>query len=197
MIADKVVLERDPIWYKNVGILLASNRLQEFWPHPMQTREEKVNAVVRFSMYASMALYLINRKPKYLIMGIVATLIISLAYTRMPPSTDIKPMPRPQKAIRQPTEDNPFGNPLAYTPAFEDDKKNPPSETDSGKMEITRDTLLKKGVFMNIESAWDKYSLERQFYTMPEHDTGVFARYLYGGMDKSMKTRAEKTSHIG
>lgn len=196
MLSDKVILDRDPIWFERPSVLLASHRLFEFWPHPMHTRAEKVNAIARFALYTSLALYLARRDPKFLVMGVIAVLTVTLAYRRMPDPPAALPMAKDLN-IRKPTPHNPMGNPLAGTDAYADGKLNPPAETADGKMEAVRDEMLKKGIFMNFDDAWSNYSMERQFYTVPEQDTIAFANYLYGGMDKSLETRAKKTSHFG
>jgi hypothetical protein len=203
MLSDRIACERDPVWYRRVGVLLRRDRMFEFWPNPMHTRAEKVNAIVRFALYASVAAYLTSRRPRYLLVGFVSILAISLAHARMPdPVPAAHPAaamegPQGTRGIRKPTPDNPFGNPLAGTSAHGDGLRNPPADTEDGTLEAQRDALAQKGLFMNFEDAWKAYSAERQYYTLPDHDTGAFAQFLYGDMDKSMETRAKKTSHYG
>lgn len=195
MLGDRVILQHDDVWYTNMSILFAKGRLFEFWPHVMHSDEEKVNAIVRFSMYATLMLYLANRKPKYLVMGVVAIAIVSYAHhhasmtNRKGDATVPKVQMRPR---RQPSEKNPFGNALV----MEDDPiKGIDPLPDDPKTEELRDIAARKGLFMEFEDAWNKYSSERQFYTVPENDQGAFAQYLYGDMDKSQHLRLSKTSH--
>jgi hypothetical protein len=194
MLGDCVALKRDAIWYKELSVLFARNRLFEFWPHPMHTTTEKVNAIVRFSMYAAVACYLVTREPRFVVMGIAAIILVSLAHHRMPKDKTLDlPIATDTglKNIREPTPSNPFGNALAATTAFGDGKTGPEPDHDP-----RRDEMFRKGLFMDFEDAWGKHTLERQFHTMPEQDPGAFAQYLYGDMDKSMETRARKTSHV-
>lgn len=46
----------DPIWIKNFGILFKPERMLEFFPTKDQTNEERINAIVRLSLYISFAL---------------------------------------------------------------------------------------------------------------------------------------------
>lgn len=194
MLGDRVTIKRDPVWYEDLSVILSSDRLLEFWPHPMQTTTEKVNAIVRFAMYAAMACYLVTREPRFLVMGAAAILLVSVAHAKMPKASP-KGLPIATdvgiKNIREPTPSNPFGNALAATPMFGDGKTGPEPDQDP-----RRDEMFRKGLFMDFEDAWGKHTLERQFHTMPEQDTGAFAQFLYGDMDKSMETRARKTSHV-
>lgn len=168
---DKIVSDRDAVWYRDTNILFAGKRVLEFWPHPMHTPAEKVNALVRFCIYAGIILYLMTRKPKYPILGAVATLLISLYYNKY--EKEAKAISVAMDAtsnVRASTVENPFGNPLTV------------GEEPTGE-EIdmaTQDINLNARVPRDFEDAWEKQSNNRQFMTMPDKDPSVFANYLYG-----------------
>lgn len=174
---DAVVPIRDPIWYKKISILFEHKRPLEFWPHPMQSFSEKANAMVRFSIYAGVALYLMSKKPKYLVLAIVSIGVISFLYHRCERqeklAIPVAPYPR-KPSTRESTVDNPYANNLVgATSTVEgvvpDDEASLQQQDDN----------YKKRMFMSYEDVWDKHTGQRQFLTLPEHDPSAFADYLY------------------
>lgn len=55
----------DPLWIHDFNILLKRERLMEFFPVKDQTNEERVNAIVRLSLYVSIALAAYYSNAKY------------------------------------------------------------------------------------------------------------------------------------
>lgn len=55
----------DPIWIDNFKILFKYERLMEFFPVKEQTHEERINAIVRLSLYVSILLVVYHSKAKY------------------------------------------------------------------------------------------------------------------------------------
>jgi len=55
----------DPIWIQDFNILFKKERLTEFFPTKTQTNEERINAIVRLSLYASIVLSIYHSNVKY------------------------------------------------------------------------------------------------------------------------------------
>lgn len=174
-------LAHDPLWYEDVGILFAGDRVWEMWPHVMHSTEEKINAVTRLVLFTTVALYLATRKPKYLLMG--APAILALAYLGMYRKQHVTPVV-PGTAVpivatgstcpsSLATEDNPFGNRLAGTPNFYEPHSVCPPHIPQKDPH--------KALFTNFTDAWEKQSSHRQFFTVPEHDPSKFTQYLKQG----------------
>lgn len=73
---------RDPVWYQDVRVLW--RRPFEFFPSRDQTPEERVNSLTRLVAYSSAAVYAYSRRPKVLLLGLIAVAIVSLAYKAYP-----------------------------------------------------------------------------------------------------------------
>lgn len=56
----------DPIWTQDVSVLFKLERLMEFFPIKSQTNEERVNAIVRLSLYISIVLGFYNSNIKFI-----------------------------------------------------------------------------------------------------------------------------------
>ena len=59
----------DPFWLNDIKILFQSNRITEFLPNNDMTYNEKLNSIMRFSIYLSVILFLY--KDNYLVFYIV------------------------------------------------------------------------------------------------------------------------------
>lgn len=57
--------QSDPIWIQDFNILFKKERLTEFFPTKTQTNEERINAIVRLSLYASIVLSIYHSNVKY------------------------------------------------------------------------------------------------------------------------------------
>lgn len=76
----------DPIWFNNIKILFSHDRLTEFFPTSEQTTDERLNAIVRLSMYLSIILFVYHSNVKYLY--IFVFFIIFTYIIRTPPMKD-------------------------------------------------------------------------------------------------------------
>lgn len=68
------------IWLNNPTILLKQDQIQNIWPLPNMTPEEKVNAVTRLIIILSVIGYLLTLSYKIIYIAIVAILIVCLLY---------------------------------------------------------------------------------------------------------------------
>jgi hypothetical protein len=169
---DAIRSDRDSIWFKDTNVLFGKARLLEFWPHPMHTPAEKVNAMTRFAIYAGVLLYLMTRKTKYPVLAAVAIAVLTFYYHKLESEGRILKEARVAvPTTRASTLENPFGNPLV-------------TEDESPKGEVVdtaiQEANFKAKVVMDFEDAWGTTSSSRQFMTMPDHDPSNFAQYLYG-----------------
>lgn len=78
------MLASDPAWFHDARVLFL--RPTEFWPARDHTPEERLNSMVRFVLYACLATALYTRKPKYILFGVVAVTLLSVAYSTCTPS---------------------------------------------------------------------------------------------------------------
>jgi hypothetical protein len=188
---DVIRFVHDDVWYQNATVLFEKGRMMEFWPNVMHSREEKVNAIVRFIVYATVLTYLVSKKSRYIAMGLAAVVAISVAHALGPKGPKPLPMVQPRN-LRRPTRENPMGNRVSLQEL--DDR---PLD-DSHEAEEARAALFRQGLFMNLDDAWSKKNSERQFISMPDNDQGAFANYLYGDMKhaKDMNHLWTKTTNV-
>lgn len=199
-------IKRDPIWFKDVSIIFNIDRLSEFFPNEIQTNEERMNSLVRFSIYASIILALYNRdytKLIWIIVGMILSAVIYTTYNKKKENfVDYKVLPPPvieeagEPTVPVPTEDNPFMNLNITDFGRKPTKKMAPNyfedTKDSQKIRKQVYDKFSKNLYKDIDDVYDKSNMERQFYTMPNtenpSDQDRYIDFLYGDMKKNCKS---------
>ena len=67
-------------WLNNPSILLKQSDVFELWPAPTMTMEQKLNAITRLIVLLTLLGYLITRKEKFLITGVITLVVIVTLY---------------------------------------------------------------------------------------------------------------------
>ena len=70
----------DTIWFKNPSILLKHDRIQNIWPLPKMTPEEKANSITRLILLLTIVGYLLTLSFKIIYIAAVAIIVICLLY---------------------------------------------------------------------------------------------------------------------
>ena len=185
----------EPIWYQNPRVLVTGWR--GFFPSRDMSPTERVNSFVRLFLYVSIALSLYSRKPMYLVAGLAASSVVSLAYSSSSAAASngdaayggepVGQRPRsvaagPQRCTR-PTKENPFANMMLSDLADDPDRPGA-CAYDDVKDEI-RD-YFNDGLPRNITDVYGKENSQRQYMTMPVTravaDTKAFAEFAYGSL---------------
>lgn len=178
----------DKIWYEDVGVLF--RRWKEFFPTADQTSTERVNAIVRLAIYATLAAFLYNRQARTLVAGAGVVAVLSFAFGHRRTEA-LAPMVSPKSTeCTKPSEDNPFANVLLTDLG---QPRPPACDYDSVKNDIAQH--FNAGLFRNATDVYEKENSQHQFHTMPVTttipDTAAFANFLYG----SMKSCKENGAH--
>lgn len=195
----------DPPWYQDVKVLAA--RPTEFFPTARQTSAERLNAAVRLIAYVSLAVFLVNARSKYLLLGATGIGVVSLAHkfkTSMgrgdaffDPDDPLRPrtsVARETPRCTRPTPENPFMNPTLGE--FVKDPNRPPAcRYEDVEQEIWEN--FDRGQFKDLEDVYDKDHGRRRFGIVPTNsfvpDTKAFREYLYGSHFDAVKCK-ENTS---
>lgn len=185
----------DNIWYEDVRVLPA--RWGEFFPTASQTPSERVNALVRLVLYATVAAFAYNREPRTLVFGAGVVAVVSFAFGHRREEgypTPLAGAPDPPQCT-PPTKDNPFANVLLTDLS----KPRPPA----CKYDAVKDSVrsnFNDGLFRNATDVYERENSQHQYYTMPVTtaipDTGAFADFLYGGMKSCKENQGQCPSRL-
>lgn len=183
-----IPMSPDALWFDDVSVLW--RRPTEFFPTAFQTTSERVNALVRLVLYASLAAFAYNRTPKTLVLGAAVVAVVTLVFrSRGRPESfpvtheGVVQTPRLRTAgCTAPTRDNPFANLLVS-----DISKN---RTEACPYDAVKDDIrenFNRGLIRSVHDVYEVENSQRQWYTMPVTtgvpDTKAFGEFLYGSLN--------------
>ena len=182
----------DPIWYQNVSMIYKGGRALEFIPSRDQSYEERLNAIVRFVIYATILLYVYKRQPKFIVFGVVLITLISLMYAFRKRRDTTVVVAEESVAQQQefphskPTIDNPFGNFLLSD--YEDNPNKAPAPMYQGDAKKEIDDKFEARLYMNTGDLYGMHNSQRQFYTTSSNTIvnaqEEFMDFCYGDLKK-------------
>jgi hypothetical protein len=182
------MIESDPFWAEDVGILFREDRLLEFFLNKEFVFEEKLNAIARLGVYISVIMSLYKSNPKFLLLSLVTfglTFFIKEFFSRKFYSPDIpdkfKENFTDDTEYIEPTIDNPFMNPSIVNSIT---KPLPDYLSASEKAQALRQEIRKKAEYNSYKDAGDIFEMNNNrlnFHTVPRND-GKLKDFLFKDM---------------
>jgi disulfide bond formation protein DsbB len=173
------------LWFNNPKILLKN--LDEFIPDKNLKFNNKINSIIRFAIYYSILIILLDYNINYLYFSLILIIISYYLGNYYIINEENKEnfynnSSSTVEECRNPTENNPFMN---YTLGELIDNVN---HSKACKYDDVKDDIRKKfrkDIYTDSSDLWGKYISDRNFYTMPNteivNDQNGFAEWLYGG----------------
>jgi hypothetical protein len=201
----------DPFWYNDFQILFNKDRLIEFFPTKDQTDVEKLNSLVRLSIYIAIILFFYNSDTTYFVYAVVVALFTIFLYKNnteklenvdeedMVENVDEEGMIEEVNCTR-PTLDNPFMNfTIKDFMNIENGKtvdKPPACDANTPDIKKEIDDNFNNNLYRDVDDVFGKMNSQRQFFTMPwttilPDENGDFKNWLY----KSPKTCKEDSDY--
>ena len=175
----KKIVKNDPIWYEKPSVLFSINNITNFFPSELDSYSEKLNSIVRFSMYLSVILMIVKTNYLYIYIFLITCLITFLLHKNNVNIEKLSSSIEYNKCI-EPTKNNPFMNVL-----MSDYKYNPKRRgcniDDSVKERISKS--FNYNLYQDVSDIYQNSNSQRQYYTMPSttipNDQSSFANWLY------------------
>jgi hypothetical protein len=169
-------------WFDNPKILLKN--LDEFIPERKLGFIKNINAIIRFTIYYSILIILLEYNINYLYISLIL-IIISYYYGNFYYIKENFNDSEQEKKCTRPTEDNPFMN---YTIG---DLLDNSDRSEACKYDDIKDEMrekFRKNLYSDSSDLWGKYISDRNFYTMPNtnivNNQKEFAEWCYGNQGK-------------
>lgn len=190
---NKISNEVDPFWFNHFKILYNQDRLVEFFPSNSMTNNEKLNAMLRLSIYVSAILFLYHKNLNVLLIPLFVALVTLYVFKfNNVQEEEEKVEGFATHDCQMPTDDNPFMNTLVSDVGMYKEKK------EACLLESVADKVeekFNKGLFKDVGDLYDKSNGQRQYYTMPETkeygiksgDTVKLANWLYNTGESTCK----------
>ena len=193
----------DPLWVDDITILLNSDKFVEFFPRSDMTRAAKMNAITRFSIYASIVMYVYNRNINSFFFAVATMTIIFLLHHSNKTTGDIETFDEAAESREggedrcvKPTRDNPFMNVLLT------DYENNPRRGEACKTYNDKETeaQMKKdfnyNLYRDVSNIFNRNNSQRQFYTNPgtsiPNRQGDFVNWLYNRPETCKEGNGER-----
>ena len=194
------------LWYNDLNGFFAANHITEIIPTGAMSMVEKLNALFRLSIYMSLALILVTKDLRYLLLPMIVAIITLLAGESEQQKikakesflndNDLTVDPILGSLRIKPTVDNPFMNVLMSDYAL---KPNRPAALNAGvlveheykKIDEQVADCFNKTLVRDVGDLFENQSSQRNYYTMPcttiPNNQGGFADWLYKIPGKTFK----------
>lgn len=183
------------VWFKDPAVLFSADTWSQFVPMPSMSTAESLNAVVRFSVYFSIILFISTGIPTYLI-SIPAVLVASVVlFTIFPNGKTLESFigkaaaKQSSKAETLPTSANPFMNVLLTE--IQDDPHRPdaaPIGRSDVKVGVYKSFQKTSDLYMDTSDLFDQAKAMVSFHTLQSatipNDQEGFLKWLAKGIDE-------------
>jgi hypothetical protein len=175
-------------WLDNpIKVLFGGDEFYKFFPTMEMNVIEKLNAIVRLSVYLGIVLFFISNNLNYLFLPIVVAAFTIFIYKYHKNSLELyfnsyNELEDYTEKIgcTQPSPNNPFMNINLITDPKNKPRACKPNEEIKEKIEDNFNINL----FRDVSDVYGKNNSQRQYYTMPAttipNDQTKFAKWLYG-----------------
>lgn len=167
----------DNFWINDINILYSQERLMEIFPKKEMTRNEKMNALSRLSIYMGVILAMYKKDEKFMYIPLVVVgLLVFLMRTEEREGFKMK------DDCVKPEKNNPFMNVL-----MTDYTDKPERKAACGVTEEEIKSMMEENFDFNLykdtDDLFDRNNSQRQFYTTPNttipNDQESYAKWLY------------------
>ena len=191
----------DNFWFNDFYILINKDRLIEFIPTPAMSLIDKLNALMRFSIYLSLLLFIFNKCYIVFYLPLIVGLLTCLVYKYKDLIFDCKSDKNKEsfnnnnnkrikntiincnKEYSKSTKNNPFMNVL-ITDYVSNPQKDAAPIYYNNKVEKKKvNDNFNSNLYKDIGDIFHNQSSQREFYTMPNttipNDQKSFAEWCY------------------
>ena len=179
----------DNFWFEDPSVLYRTDRLTEFFPSNEMTTIEKMNSLVRLSIYSGILLTMITQNYLYLYIMVITMVLTLLIFhfqkdnpmMKMTTSELNNKQIKKKKDLRKPTLNNPFMNYNIMTSNPFGNKAE--KSYDNKKVQHEIKDFFDNNLYRDVSDLYGKSNSQRQYYTMPVtqvvNDQTKFAKWLY------------------
>jgi hypothetical protein len=172
----------ETFWYTDPSVLFNKDSWFKFVPTPQMTVPAALNAVVRFTTYLSVLLFMTSLQPLYLVLVPVVmglTIFLSSWFPEVKKMRESFVSSYIGTDETMPSADNPFMN--APLTDILDNPARPPA-ADITRVDV-RDKVNKtfaqtSNLYMDTTDVYDLVQSQRNFHTVPEDDHAGLLKFL-------------------
>jgi hypothetical protein len=183
-------MSAEPFWYSEPSVLFSQAAWYKFVPTAAMPVSESLNAVVRFSVYLSLLLFLSSMQPMYLglvplVMGI--TVALNTLFPRAKKITEsfgngLHVSGYVGDSETRPSNDNPFMNPH-LTDILDDPNKPPAADITRRDIrdEVNAAFARTSNIYMDTTDVFEMVQAQRNFHTVVTDDHAGLLKFMAKG----------------
>ena len=183
-------MSAEPFWYSNPSVLFSQGAWYKFVPTASMPVSESLNAVVRFSVYLSLLLFLSSMQPAYLLLiplVMVATVALNTLFPQAKKITEsfgngLVVSGYVGDIETRPSDDNPFMNP--HLTDILDNPNMPPAADVTRKDirdEVNAAFAKTSNIYMDTTDVFDLIQSQRNFHTVVTDDHAGLLKFMGKG----------------
>jgi hypothetical protein len=172
----------EPFWYNEPSVLFNANTWYTFVPTANMSVSQALNAVVRFSIYLSLLLFITSMNPVYLLFVPIVMAVSIFLNGWFPQAKKISEgfvSSYVGSDVSMPTADNPFMN-APLTDINDNPNRPPAADITSVKVrdEVNRAFAQTSNIYMDTTDVFDLVQSQRNFHSVPEDDHAGLLKFL-------------------
>lgn len=156
-------------WFEDPSVLFNRNNYMLFFPTSYMNHHQKLNSLIRLSVYISIVMFLYSMNYLYLFIPIVTMILTFLMFKSSNYRLKSKETFCEDKNYINPTKDNPFMNIL-----MNEYIDNPCRDTILNNEQSNNNEIIKNvndkfniNLYKDLSDVYDKMNSQRQYYTTP------------------------------
>ena len=177
-------------WFSDPSVLFRPDTWYAFVPTAGMSVDDSLNAVVRFTVYLSILLFVCSMEVRYFLYVPVIMAITVGLHQLYPHTTKITEPFRMGTAVSSfagsgktmPTQENPFMNPTLVDINENPQRKPAADPTDvSVRDEVNKQFSQTTNMYLDTTDVFQQMQSQRNFYTVPEDDHEGLLQFLGKG----------------
>ena len=175
---------KETFWYFDPGVLFSKDSWYRFVPTADMTVPTALNAVVRFSIYLSVLLFVTSMDPMYLLLiplVMATSVVLNMTFPKAKKMTESFVSSSVGNERTMPTPDNPFMN--ASLADINDNPDRPPAAEVTSipvREKVNNSFAQTSNLYMDTTDVFDLVQAQRNFHTVPEDDHAGLLKFLRG-----------------
>ena len=175
-------------WSDSIYVLYKNDKLKQFFPKKNMTLEERLNSIVRLSLYISVIVALYSKNYQYIYIFFIALILTYLIYKNRYNAYNDYFLDYTNNLVHkyiEPTKNNPFMN-ITLNDYNDNPNREALNKANSYINTDLNDNVTKKfnyNLYRDADDIYDRVTTQRQFYTMPittiPNRQDSFSKWLY------------------
>ena len=170
------VIDMETIWYKDIKNLINEKTYDKFFPSASMTYTEKLNSIVRLSIYFAIILLVIKKDTNVLFVPLLAAIFTYMLYVgdikKIKAGEDFLTTMNLQKDVHtselchKPTDNNPFMN-ILMSDYTQNPKRAKACDVSQAPVRKMTQKYFNHNLYRDVSDVFHKNASDRNYYTMP------------------------------